>query len=385
MEVYFDFENSSPLPEEILSEMLPFFSKKAYGNSAITHKIGWETYGIIEEKLSEISNLLGCRPEELNFTHDLTEASNLAILGLEETKKDKVLISSIEPLNFIYPVQELEKKGCEIIKIPVDKEGFIEEDFLFKNLNEKVFLVILSWVNHEIGTIQNFQEITKKIKEKYPEVVILSDLSDTVGRIKFKLNELPLDMAVFSSYKIYGPKGTGLFFKRKDIKVKPIIFGAYSTQPLWPGDENIPSIAGFSKALKDLIENFEENVKKFKKFQDKLISNLLSIPYTILNGPRDNRAPDNINISFLGCEGEALTVELSDMGIYLSSGSACTRRILKPSHVLLAIGKKYEEAHGSLLLKLWPYHREEEIDYALECFPKAVERIRKISGFKGEN
>lgn len=384
MEVYLDFENGSPLPESILKEMKPYFNKKGFGHSALTHNKGWETYGIIEENLKEIANLLGTESNKIHITHDITEGSNLAILGLTpKDKKNKILISKIEPLYFQYPVEELEKKGFEVIKVPVDGEGFLDEEFLFKNLDEKTYLFIFSWINHEIGTIQNFEEICKKVKEKFPSVYIISDLSDTAGRIPFKLNEIPLDMTVISSYKIYGPKGVGVLYKKSDVKLNNLIYGPFSTQPLWPGEENIPAIAGFRFALKEIIENFRENQLKIKKLQEKLMKGLLEIPYTVLNGSREKRVFDNVNISFFGCEGEALTVELSDYGIYISSGSACTRRILQPSHVLLALGKKYEEAHGSMLMKLWPYHTEEEIDYVLETFPKAVERIRKISGFKG--
>lgn len=384
MEVYLDFENGCPLPEDILEEIIPYFNKKGYGHSALTHKRGWEAYSIIEENTKEIAELLGTESNRIHFTHDSTEAANLSILGLEpKDKKNKILISKIEPLNFQYPVEELGKKGFEIVKIPVDRDGFLDEDFLFKNLDERTFLFIFSWINHEIGTIQEYEKICKKIKEKYPFIYILSDLSDTLGRIPFKLKDLNLDLAIFSGYKIYGPKGIGVLYKGGEVKLNNLIFGPFSTQPLWPGDENIPAIVGFKKALKNIIQNYRENQLKLKKFQEKLIEGLLQIPHTLLNGSKEKRAFDNINISFLGCEGEALTVELSDYGIYLSSGSACTRRILQPSHVLLALGKKYEEAHGSLLMKIWPYHREDEIEYVLKTFPKAVERIRKISGFKG--
>ncbi|MEJ5166183.1 MAG: cysteine desulfurase family protein [Thermoanaerobaculia bacterium] len=384
MEVYLDFENGCPLPQEVLEEMLPYFNEKGFGHSALTHKRGWEAYGIIEENTKEIAELLGTESNKIYFAHDAVEGANLAILGLEpKDKRNKILISKIEPLHFQYPVEEMKKRGFEVIKVPVDREGFLDEELLFKNIDENTHLFIFSWINHEIGTVQNFEEICKKVKEKYPTIYILSDLSDTTGRIPFKINDLPIDMAIFSGYKIYGPKGIGILYKKSEVKLNPLIYGPFSTQPLWPGEENIPAIVGLKKALKILIENYRENQLKIKKYQEKLMKGLLQIPHTFLNGSKEKRAFDNVNISFLGCEGEAMTVELSDMGIYISSGSACTRRILQPSHVLLALGKKYEEAHGSLLMKLWPYHKEEEIEYVIDTFPKAVERIRKISGFKG--
>ena len=206
-------------------------------------------------------------------------------------------------------------------------------------------------------------------------------------KIPFNTKYLNVDMATFSGHKVYGPKGVGALYIRDDVKVKPILYGQLSTQKMWPGVENVPAISGFGKAIDMINSNFATYTDSMKKMRDMLIEGILNnIDHTLLNGPRDYlRAPDNVNISFLYCEGEAITVELSMRGIYVASGSACTSRTLEPSHVMLAIGKKYEEAHGSILFKVTPMHREDHIKYVIENMPSAIERIRNISPIKGSD
>ncbi|MEM3580713.1 MAG: aminotransferase class V-fold PLP-dependent enzyme, partial [Candidatus Bathyarchaeia archaeon] len=209
-----------------------------------------------------------------------------------------------------------------------------------------------------------------------------TDASDAYGKIQFNVQDLGVDMTTISSYKILGPRGIGALYVREGINIERILEGQIGTQKLWPGVENTPLIVGFTKASELAFQNFEENVRHMRRLRDKLISGIFEkITDVRLNGPRgEKRAPDNANISFLRCEGEALTIELSLNGVYVSSGSACTRRLLQPSHVLTAIGRKFEEAHGSILMKVTRYHTEEDIDYVLEVFPKAVERLRGITG-----
>lgn len=203
--------------------------------------------------------------------------------------------------------------------------------------------------------------------------------------MKLNVEELGIDLATFSSHKVYGPKGAGALYVREGIKLEPILRGQLSTQRLWPGVENVPAIAGFGKAVEVLMSRFEEYVLHMQRLRDLLIEGVMdSVKWALLNGPSGNkRSPDNVNMSFLYCEGEALTVELSMHGVYVSSGSACTSRALEPSHVLLAIGRRYEEAHGSILMKVTPMHTREDIEYVLEQIPRAVERIRSLAPIGG--
>jgi cysteine desulfurase len=193
-----------------------------------------------------------------------------------------------------------------------------------------------------------------------------------------------VDLLTVSSHKILGPKGVGALYVRKGVKLEPIIRGQLSTQTLWPGVENVPAIAGFKKALELALRDLSEGNSKVRTLRDKLINGLLeSVPHTLLNGPRgDKRVVDNVNVSFLYVEGEAITIELSLRGIYVSSGSACTSRVLEPSHVLLAIGRKHEEAHGSILFKVTRYHSEGDVEYVLSNVPDAIRRLRELSSLK---
>lgn len=379
-EVYLDLENSTPVPNEVLKEMLPYFNSKAYGNPTLTHKQGWEAYETIMEAASSIAESIGASPEELCFTSGETEANNTAILGSVLNKRGKIVTSAIDPLTIMLPLEMLEKKGFTLVRIPVDSEGFVNLEEFSKVIDKNTVLVSMSIVNNEIGTIQPFKEIVEIARDKNSEVIVHMDASDAYGRIMLNVKELDVDLLTLSSYKIMGPRGVAALYVREGVRIERIIEGPVGTQSLWPGVENTPLIVGFKKASQLVFEKFEENVNHMKNLRDILINGLLSIEDTLLNGPLgEKRAPDNVNISFLHCEGESLTIELSFRGVYVSSGSACTRRILQPSHVLTAIGREYEAAHGSILMKVSRYHNVDDIEYVIESFKPAVERIRSIS------
>ncbi|MEM2394705.1 MAG: cysteine desulfurase family protein [Candidatus Bathyarchaeia archaeon] len=388
-EVYLDIENASIVPQEILEAMLPYFNQRAYGNPTLTHKPGWEAFEAIMESAQKIASFLGCKnPEDVNFTPGETEANNLALLGTTLQKRDKgkkIVISEIEPLSIMHVAEMLTKYGFSVAKIPVDSEGFINLEKLSEAVDKETVLVSISAVNHEIGTIQPIKEAVEIVKSKNVDAIFHTDASDAYGKIPFNVQTLNVDLATISSAKILGPRGTGALYTREGVNIERILEGQIGTQKLWPGVENTPLIVGFAKASELAFQNFEENVNHMRKLRDKLINGIFEkIPDVRLNGPKgEKRAPDNANISFLRCEGEALTIELSLNGVYVSSGSACTRRVLQPSHVLVAIGRKFEEAHGSILMKVTRQHKEEDIDYALEAIPKAVERIRQITGSTG--
>ncbi|MEM2465711.1 MAG: cysteine desulfurase family protein [Candidatus Bathyarchaeia archaeon] len=385
-EVYLDIENSSMVLTEVVEAMLPYFNQRAYGNPTITHKPGWEAFEAIMESAQKIAGFMGCKNlEEVNFTPGETEANNLALLGATLQKRGKgkkIVISEIEPLSVLHVAEMLAKYGFTITKIPVDTEGFINLEKLKEAVDSNTALVSLSTVNHEIGTIQLVKEACEIVKDKNPNAIFHTDASDAYGKIPFNVRELDVDMATISSYKILGPRGIGALYVREGVNIERILEGQIGTQKLWPGVENTPLIVGFAKASELAFQNFKENVMHMQRLRDKLINGIFGkITDICLNGPKgDKRAPDNANISFLRCEGEALTIELSLNGVYVSSGSACTRRLLQPSHVLTAIGRKFEEAHGSILMKVTRIHTEEDIDYVLEVLPKAVDRLRGITG-----
>jgi cysteine desulfurase len=388
-EVYLDNENSSIVPQEVVDAMLPYFNQKAYGNPTLTHKPGWEAFEVIMNCFQKISKTIGAKIlEEITFTPGETEANNLAIMGTafaQKSKGKKIVISEIEPVNVLQVAEMMQKFGFTTTKIPVSQEGFINLEKLKEAVDNETILVSIAAVNNEIGTIQPIKEAVDIVKAKNPQTLFHTDASDAYGRIPFNVQNLNVDLATLSSYKIQGPRGMGAMYLRDGINMERILEGQIGTQKLWPGVENTPLIVGFTKASELAFQNFEANTAKMRTLRDMLVDGIFSeLDDLRFNGPRgDKHSPDNANISILRAEGEALTIELSLKGVYVSSGSACSRRLLQPSHVLVAIGRRFSEAHGSILMKTTRYLTEEDIAYVLKVLPSAVNRIRGIVGSTG--
>lgn len=388
-EVYLDNENSTMVPQEVVEAMLPYYNKKGYGTPTLTHKPGWEAFEAIMESQQKLSRFVGAKIlEELTLTPGETEANNLALMGAAfalKSKGQKILISEIEPINVLHVAEMLQKFGFTTRKIPVNTEGTVDLEKLKEVMDKETILVSISTVNNELGTIEPVKEAASIVKDVNPQAVFHTDASDAYGRIPVNMQDLEVDMATFSSYKILGPRGIGALYIKEGVNVEKILEGQIGTQKLWPGVENTPLIVGFTKASELAFQNFDANVNRMRNLRDKLVDGIFSeLTDVKLNGATgEKRSPDNANVSFLRCEGEALTIELSLSGVYVSSGSACSRRLLQPSHVLVAIGRKFSEAHGSILMKTTRYMKEEDIAYVLEVLPKAVERIRGIVGQTG--
>jgi len=388
-EVYLDNENSTIVPQEVVDAMLPYYGRKAYGNPTLTHKPGWEAFETVMESQQKLSKFLGAKIlEELTFTPSETEANNLAIIGAafaNKAKGKKIVISEIEPINVLQVAEMMQKYGFTTAKVPVNAEGTIDLEKLKEAVDKETVLVSIQVVNNEIGTIQPIKEAVSIVKENNPSAVFHTDASDAYGRIPLNVQNLNVDMATVSSFKIQGPRGIGALYIREGVNVEKILEGQIGTQKLWPGIENTPLIVGFTKASELAFTDFDQNVNRMRSLRDKLVDGIFKeLTDVKLNGARgEKRSPDNANISFLRAEGEALTIELSLSGIYVSSGSACSRRLLQPSHVLVAIGRRFSEAHGSILMKTTRYMTEEDIAYVLEILPNAVNRIRGIVGGTG--
>jgi cysteine desulfurase len=388
-EVYLDNENSSIVPKEVVDAMLPYFNKTAYGNPTLTHKPGWEAFEVIMNSFKKISRYIGAKNlEEITFTPSETEANNLAIMGAafaQKSKGKKIVISEIEPINVLQVAEMMQKYGFTNQKIPVNNEGFINLEKLKEAIDSETILVSISAVNNELGTIQPIKEAVDIVKAKNPKTLFHTDASDAYGRIPLNVQKLNVDLATLSSYKIQGPRGMGAMYLKEGVNMERILEGQIGTQKLWPGIENTPLIVGFTKASELAFENFEANTTKMRTLRDKLVDGMFNeLGDLRFNGPKgDKRSPDNANVSILRAEGEALTIELSLNGVYVSSGSACSRRLLQPSHVLIAIGRIFEEAHGSILMKVTRSHTEEDIGYVLKVLPTAVNRIRGIVGSTG--
>ncbi len=384
-EVYLDLENSSPVAREVVEAMVPYFADKAYGNPTITSKPGWIAYETIMKASEQAAGYIGASSaEEINYTPGETEANNLALVGATLANRkigNKVVISQIEPLSITFSAQTLERYGFKTAKIPVSPEGLINLDALAAAVDKETVVVSIALANHEIGTIQPIREAAKIVHEKNPQAIFHTDASDSYGKIPMNVKELGVDLMTLSSYKILGPRGIGVLYGKEGVAVERLVEGQIGTQKFWPGVENTPLIMGFLKASELCFSGFEANAAHMKALRNMLIDGILGeLSEVSLNGAKgDGRVPDNVNVSVLHCEGEALTIELSLNGIYISSGSACSRRLLQPSHVLTAIGRKFEAAHGSILMKVTRYHTADDIKYVLGVMPRAVGRLRDIS------
>lgn len=386
-EVYYDLENSPRVPAEVVKAMLPYFNVKGYGHPSITHRPGWEAVEIVESTREAVAGTINAEPENITFTPSGTAANNLALVGsCMETGKGKIVISAVEHESVIFPaIRTLGSLGYRVVQAPVDEDGLVDPEILASLVDKSTVLVSVQLVNHEIGTIQKVREIAEYAKDANSRVLVHTDAADGWGWIPIDVERLGVDLLTLSGRKIQAPRGVGILWVRDGVKMRRIVEGPLSTQSLWPGVENTPIIAGLREAIKLAFEDMEGRAGRVAGLRDRLMEGILGqLDDVILNGPRGAmRSPDNLNISFLHVEGEALTIELSTKGIYVSSGSACTSRVLEPSHVMLAIGRKYEEAHGSILFKLTKYHTMEDVKYTIENVLSAVERLRKISAIRG--
>ena len=293
-EVYLDNENSSFVPQEVVDAMLPYYNKTAYGNPTLTHKPGWEAFETIMESAQKIAGCMGSNiPEEINFTPGETEANNLALIGTAsamKTQGKKIVVSEIEPLSVLHVAEMLQKQGFTIRKIPVNSEGFINLEELENAVDKETILVSLSAVNQEIGTIEPIKQALETVKDRNPHTIFHTDATDAYGKIPFNVQELGVDLATVSSYKIQGPRGIGALYVKEGVNVERILEGQIGTQRLWPGVENTPLIVGFAKASELAFEDFGDNMQRMRKLRDMLIDGITErISRVRLNGPKGDK------------------------------------------------------------------------------------------------
>lgn len=389
---YMDYSATTYVKPEVLDAMMPFFTEK-FGNPSSFYGISRETKMAIDNARSQVAKALNCDPNEVYFTGGGSEADNWAIKGIASAHKNKgnhIITTKIEHHAVLHTCEYLEKNGFEVTYLDVDSEGFINLDDLRNAITDKTILVSIMFANNEIGTIQPIKEIGAICKEK--KVFFHTDAVQAVGNVPVDVKDMNIDMLSLAGHKIYGPKGIGVLYIRKGIKIDNLIHGGAQEKNRRAGTENIAGIVGLGKAMELATSNLEEHMAKMSALRDRLIDGLLKIPYTELNGPRgDKRLPGNVNVRFRFIEGESILLSLDFKGVCASSGSACTSGSLDPSHVLLAIGLPHELAHGSLRLTLGAGSTEEDVDYVLEVTPPIIERLRNMSPLwddfikKGEN
>lgn len=378
--VYMDYAATTFVKPEVLDAMLPYFTEK-FGNPSSFYEVSRITSKAIDEARAKVAKALNCETSEIYFTGGGSEADNWAIKGIASAHKNKgnhIITTKIEHHAVLHTCQYLEKLGFEITYLDVDSEGFINLEDLKNAITDKTILVSIMFANNEIGTIQPIKEIGQICKER--GVYFHTDAVQAVGNVPIDVKAMNIDMLSLAGHKIYGPKGIGVLYIRKGIRIHNLIHGGGQERGRRAGTENIAGIVGISKAIELATENLPEHMSRLSKLRDKLIDGLLKIPYSRLNGPRgDKRLPANVNICFKYIEGESILLSLDFEGVAASSGSACTSGSLDPSHVLLAIGLPHEIAHGSLRLTMGDYTTEEDVDYVLNVLPPIIQRLRNMS------
>lgn len=378
--IYMDNAATTAVSQEALETMMPFF-RENFGNPSTIYSVGRNAKKELEIARERVAKALGASSKEIFFTSCGTESDNWAIKGaaFEGLKKGKnhIITSKIEHHAVLHTVQYLEKKGFDVTYLDVDSQGLVNPKDVENAITEKTALVTIMYANNEIGTIEPIEEIGKICKDK--GVLFHTDAVQAVGHVPIDVKKQNIDMLSLSAHKFHGPKGIGALYIRKGVRIETFMEGGAQESGRRAGTENTAEIAALGKAIETACTEIEEKNSKLIKKRDKLISELLKIERSRLNGHREKRLPGNVNISFEGIEGESLLLLLDMAGICASSGSACTSGSLDPSHVLLAIGLPHEIAHGSLRLSLDESNTDEEIDFVIAEVSKAVKRLRDMS------
>ncbi len=380
--IYLDHAATTPVDPRVLRVMLPYL-KENFGNTMSLHSFGQKTKVALEKAREKIAKLMKADPEEIIFTGSATESNNLALKGIAWAQKNKgnhIIISQIEHPCILETARWLQKKGFKITLLPVDKFGFVSLRKLRETINKNTILVSIIQANNEIGTVEPIKKIAKICKEN--KVLFHTDAAQSLGKIPINVKEMNIDLLTGSSHKMYGPKGAACLFLREGIKLEPLLHGGGQEEGLRSSTHNVASIVGFGEACKICGEEMEQESKKQIKLRDKLIEGILSqVENSHLAGDSKKRLPNNICLWFDFIEGESLVMQLDLKGVAASTGSACSSAKLEPSHVLLAIGLKPEQAHGSLRLSLGRFTKEEDIDYLLKILPDIVKKLREISPY----
>lgn len=378
--IYMDNAATTSLSIEVLNYMMPFL-KEDFGNPSTIYSVGKKARKEVEKARHIVAKILNCMPREIFFTSGGTESDNWAIRGvaIEAAKQGKnhIITSKIEHHAVLHTVQSLEKEGFEVTYLDVDSNGLVNPKDVKNAIKPTTAIVSIIYANNEIGTVEPIAEIGKICRDN--GVIFHTDAVQAVGHINIDVKQEHIDLLSMSAHKFHGPKGIGVLYARKGVKLGNLMHGGAQENNRRPGTENVSGIAGLAKALELSLESRQEKNIYLEKKRDKIISELLKIERSHLNGDKKNRLAGNVNISFEGIEGESLLLLLDGAGICASSGSACTSGSLDPSHVLLAIGLPHEIAHGSLRLSLDDSTTDEEVDYVIKEVHKSVKRLRDMS------
>jgi len=380
MQVYADNAATTKMSKAAIEAMLPYFDK-TYGNPSSLHTPGQEAKEALEDARARIASCIGCEPREIYFTSGGSEADNQAIrsaayYGARKGKKH-IISTAFEHHAVLHTLEKLEKEGFEVTLLDVKTNHNITARQVRDAIREDTCLVSVVYGNNEIGSLLPIAEIGEVCKQA--GVPFHTDAVQAVGHVAINVKQENIDLLSLSAHKFHGPRGAGVLYARRGFPLTNLIEGGAQERGKRAGTENLPAIMGMAAALEEACANLEENKKKVTALRDKLVAGLSKIPHCAMNGDPDHRLPGIVSFCFEGIEGESLLLLLDAQGIYASSGSACTSGSLDPSHVLLAIGRVHDVAHGSLRLSLSHYNTEEEIDYILETVPQVVSLLRNMS------
>ena len=380
--IYADNAATTKMSRTAIEAMLPYMDE-IYGNPSSLYSFGQQAKEALESARERVAACLGCEPREITFTSGGSEADNQAIFSAARTgeKKGKkhIISTAFEHHAVLHTLDKLKKQGFEITLLDVHKNGIVSPEQVADAIREDTCLVTIMFANNEIGTVQPIEEIGKVCREK--GVLFHTDAVQAAGHLHINVKEQNIDMLSLSGHKFHGPKGIGVLYAKRGVILDNVINGGAQERGKRAGTENIPAIMGLAAALEEACANIDKNAAKLSALRDRLIEGLDKIPYGELNGDRNNRLPSNVNFCFEGIEGESLLLLLDDKGVCASSGSACTSGSLDPSHVLLAIGRPHEVAHGSLRLSLGEETTEADVDYLIDAVTEVVTYLRNMSPF----
>ncbi len=378
--VYLDYSATTPVKEEVLQEMLPYFTEK-FGNASSLYTPGLIAKQGLDKAREQVAALIGAEPREITFTGCGSESDNWVLLGVADKLKDKGnhIITTVEEHHAIlHTCDYLEKHGFEFTYLGVDGEGRLDPEELEKAITDRTILVSVMMVNNEIGTIHPIKELAAVAKKH--KVLFHTDAVQALGNVPIDVKDLGVDFLSMSAHKIYGPKGVGALYTRKGVKIPNYLHGGAQENGKRAGTENTAGIVGFGKAAELAKEHLEEHIAHSTALRDYLAERIRAeVPDCFINGSMEHRHPGNLNVTFKYIEGESILLLLDQFGICVSTGSACSSKSLKPSHVLAALGISDELIHGTVRFTVGDFTTKEDIDYTVDCLKMVVSRLRELS------
>lgn len=379
--IYTDNNATTQVAPEVLEEMLPYFHD-LYGNPSSMHSFGGQVARKLKKAREKVAGLIGAMPDEILFTSCGTESDSTAIQAaiVSHPERRHIITTRVEHPAVKNLCEYLEKNGYRVTFLPVDRQGRLNPEDLYKSLSKDTAIVSIMWANNETGVIFPIEEIAEVVSQR--GVVFHTDAVQAVGKIPINVQKIPVDMLSLSGHKIHAPKGVGALYVRKGTKFTPFLIGGHQERGRRGGTENVASIIGLGKACELAGEHIKEENERVRYLRDKLENEILKrVPNAMVNGDREHCLPNTTNISFEYVEGEAILLMMNELGICASSGSACTSGSLEPSHVLRAMGVPFTAAHGSIRFSLSIYNTEEEIDFIIAKLPPIIERLRELSPY----